>query len=55
MIEKEQEEKDGEGGWKPEPRRLLEYLIFENKMFYSDGWYVRDQVFEGVQPQFKEA
>ena len=45
---------DGKEEWKPEPRRVLEYLICENKMFYKDGWYVRDQVFEGVKPKFKQ-
>lgn len=37
-----------------EERRVLEYLVCENKMFYKDGWYIRDQVFEGVQPKFKD-
>ncbi|KAI5121716.1 hypothetical protein M0805_002109 [Coniferiporia weirii] len=43
-----------EEGYTPEPRRVLEYLLFENKMFYRDGWYVRDQMFEGVKPKFRE-
>ena len=38
----------------PEPRRVLEYLVCENKMFYKDGWYIRGQVFEGVKPKFKD-
>ncbi|THH12126.1 hypothetical protein EW145_g199 [Phellinidium pouzarii] len=43
-----------EEGYTPEPRRVLEYLICENKMFYSDGWYIRGQMFEGVKPKFKD-
>lgn len=42
------------GGKELEPRRVLEYLVCENKMFYKDGWYIRDQVFEGVKPRFKD-
>ncbi|KLO13326.1 hypothetical protein SCHPADRAFT_904269 [Schizopora paradoxa] len=38
----------------PEPRRVLEYLVFENKMWYADGWIVRDQVYEGVQGNYRE-
>ncbi|EJC99302.1 uncharacterized protein FOMMEDRAFT_160907 [Fomitiporia mediterranea MF3/22] len=41
-------------GYEPEPRRVLEYLICENKMFYKDGWYVRDQMFEGIKPKFRD-
>ena len=39
----------------PEPKRVLEYLVCENKMFYPDGWYVRDQMFEALKPKFKES
>lgn len=43
-----------EPGWEPEPKKVLEYLVFENKMFYRDGWYARDQIFEGVRANFKD-
>ncbi|KAL5522998.1 hypothetical protein ACEPAF_1265 [Sanghuangporus sanghuang] len=43
------------GDWRPEPKRVLEYLVYENKMFYPDGWYVRDQIFEGVKPKFSQS
>ncbi|KAH8113960.1 hypothetical protein DFH11DRAFT_1509836 [Phellopilus nigrolimitatus] len=43
-----------EEGYAPEPRRVLEYLVCENKMFYQDGWYIRDQMFEGVKPNYKD-
>ena len=42
-----------EAGWEPEPKRVLEYLVFENKMFYRDGWYARDQMYEGIQAKYK--
>lgn len=38
----------------PEPRRVLEYIVFENKMWYTDGWIIRDQVYEGVQGNYRE-
>lgn len=44
-----------EEGYIPEKRRVLEYFICENKMFYQDGWYVREQVYEGVKARFKDA
>ena len=36
----------------PEPRRVLEYLVFENQMYQSDEWVLRDEMFEGVKPTF---
>lgn len=41
-----------EVGWNP-VKRVVEYLVFENKMFYPDGWYIRDQVYESVKPRFR--
>jgi len=38
----------------PEPRRVLEYIVFENKMWYPDGWIIRDQVYEGVQGNYRD-
>lgn len=42
-----------EKGYTPPPRRVVEYLVFENKMFYNDGWYVRDQMFESMKAKHK--
>ncbi|KAL5481061.1 hypothetical protein ACEPAI_10002 [Sanghuangporus weigelae] len=60
VVDREEEERmmrgQGKvGDWRPEPKRVLEYLVCENKMFYPDGWYVRDQMFEGVKPKFSQS
>ncbi|KAF8591004.1 hypothetical protein K439DRAFT_1627444 [Ramaria rubella] len=34
----------------PEPKRVLEYLVFEKTMWYDDPWAVRDQLWEGMLP-----
>lgn len=41
-----------EEGYVPKPRKVREHLIFENRMFYTDGWYVRGEVYEGIKPKF---
>lgn len=38
----------------PEPQRVLEYLALENKMWYPDGWVLREQVFEGVETRVRD-
>jgi len=38
----------------PSPKRVLEYMVLENKMYYPDGWVIRGQIFEGVQGRFKD-
>lgn len=52
-VKKEAKEASREGE-KGEERRVVEHLVCENKMFYKDGWYVRDQVFEDVKAKFKD-
>ncbi|GJJ06544.1 hypothetical protein Clacol_000736 [Clathrus columnatus] len=32
----------------PEPKRVLEYLVFEKKMWYNEPWTIRDQLWEAV-------
>ncbi|KAH8087145.1 hypothetical protein BXZ70DRAFT_541366 [Cristinia sonorae] len=33
----------------PEPKRVVEYLIFQKRMWYDVPWVVRDQLYEGLQ------
>ncbi|KAF8493619.1 hypothetical protein JB92DRAFT_2998348 [Gautieria morchelliformis] len=37
----------------PAPKRVLEYLVLEKRMWYDEPWVVRDQLWEGlpIQPQ----
>ena len=31
-----------------EPKKVLQHLVFENRMYYREGWIIRDEVFEDV-------
>lgn len=44
----------GKGDVGSEPKRVLEYMVFENKMFYPDGWIIRGEMFEGVRGRFSD-
>ena len=37
----------------PEPKRVLEYLVFEKRMWYDGPWVLRDQLWEGILGQFE--
>ncbi|TCD67407.1 hypothetical protein EIP91_012379 [Steccherinum ochraceum] len=37
----------------PEPKRVVEYLIFQKRMWYDVPWVVRDQLYEGLQGTVK--
>ncbi|THH27886.1 hypothetical protein EUX98_g6288 [Antrodiella citrinella] len=32
-----------------EPKRVVEYLIFQKRMWYDTPWAIRDQLYEGLQ------
>ena len=36
----------------PQKKRVIEYLVMENRLYNTDGWYVRDQMYEGVRGTF---
>lgn len=37
------------------PKRVVEYLVFEKRMWYDAPWVVRDQLYEGLEGKFKSA
>lgn len=36
-----------------EPKRVVEYLIFQKRMWYDVPWVVRDQLYEGLQARIQ--
>jgi len=30
----------------PEPKRVVEYLVLEKRMWYDTPWFIREQIYE---------
>ncbi|KDQ58710.1 hypothetical protein JAAARDRAFT_34560 [Jaapia argillacea MUCL 33604] len=39
----------------PRPRNVVEYMVFEKKMWYDTPWIIRDQIYPGVEVRLKSA
>ena len=39
-------------GGDEKPRRVVEYLVFQKRMWYDTPWVIRDQLFESLDAKY---